>query len=85
MAIKLEKRDETKNPRQVRAEGKIPGTIYGPNKESVSVQIDRRTFVAEYKKNKDTEFEYESTKAKVKNIQIDHKTQDELNIEFYTK
>ena len=40
VVIKAEKRDENKNPRQVRAEGNLPATVYGKGKDSVSVQVN---------------------------------------------
>ncbi|HBH18738.1 MAG TPA: 50S ribosomal protein L25, partial [Cyanobacteria bacterium UBA9579] len=35
--LAVEKRDFSKNPRQLRAEGKLPATVYGHNFDSVSL------------------------------------------------
>ena len=53
ITIEAQKRDESKNPRQLRTEGVLPATIYGKGKDSVSIQLDKRTFVNTYKNNQD--------------------------------
>ena len=84
--LQAEERNTDLNPRQVRAEGKIPATIYGKGQESVSVQVDRREFVQLYKNNKDAVYNVKagkkSYKAIVQNFQIEASTRNELNIEF---
>lgn len=87
-AVKLNiaKRDESKNPRQLRAEGLIPGTVYGKGLESVSVQTNERDFVNTYKKNEGANFEIDldgkKYTVKVGNIQKNYRTNENLNIEF---
>ena len=49
ITIEAQKRDEAKNPRQIRREGFLPATIYGKGKESVSIQLDKRVFINNYK------------------------------------
>ena len=47
LRIEVEPRDKTgKNAnRRVRARGKIPAVVYGGGKESVAIELDRKTFV----------------------------------------
>jgi len=45
MKLSVIKRDETgKQVREVRAQGMIPATVYGPKMDAASVSIDRKTF-----------------------------------------
>lgn len=84
--INAKKRDTSLNPRQVRAEGLVTATIYGSGMESVSIQLDTKEFVTEYRKDKNAIFELkvdkETYKAIVKKVQIDHVSNKVLNIEF---
>ena len=86
VSIKAEKRDENKNPRQVRAEGNLPATVYGKGQESVSVQINAKEFLTEYKKDKDATFELKVDKksfnVKVQNVQTNYRTDEKLNVQF---
>ena len=86
VTIEAQKRDESKNPRQLRTEGFLPATIYGKGKDSVSIQLDRRTFVNAYKNNQDAVYELvvgkEKYNASVQNFQIEAGTQSPMNIEF---
>ena len=52
ITIEAQKRDESKNPRQLRAAGFLPATIYGKGKDSVSIQLNKRAFINTYKNNK---------------------------------
>jgi large subunit ribosomal protein L25 len=86
--LQAEERNMELNPRQVRAEGKIPATIYGKGQESVSVQVDKKEFVQLYKKNKDAVYNIKAGKKSYKTIvqklQIEASTKTEMNIEFKT-
>ncbi|MFA6989593.1 MAG: hypothetical protein WC197_05945 [Candidatus Gastranaerophilaceae bacterium] len=86
--LQAEERNKDLNPRQLRAEGKIPATIYGKGQESVSVQVDKREFVQLYKSNKDAVYNIKagknSYKTIVQNFQVEASTRAELNIEFKT-
>lgn len=86
VVLEIEKRDESKNPRQVRAEGNLPATIYGKGKDSVSVQLDRRNFVNTYKNNKEATFELVMGKEKfnaiVQHFQVEAGSQKEMHVEF---
>ena len=84
--INAEKRDENKNPRQVRAEGKITATVYGKGMESVSVELNEKEFMTQYNKDKTAAFDIKVDEntycVKVQNVQTDYRTGKNLNIQF---
>jgi len=84
--INAKKRDTELNPRQIRAIGLVPATIYGNEMESVSIQLDVKEFMTAYKKDKNAIFELkleqESYKAIVKKVQAEAVSDKVLNIEF---
>lgn len=86
VVINAEKRDEKKNPRQLRAEGKLTGTIYGKGQESVSVALEAKEFLTAYGKDKETTFSLQldakSIDVKVKDIQENYRTGEKLNVQF---
>ena len=86
VVINAEKRNEELNPRQVRAEGKLTATVYGKGKDSVSVQLNEKEFMTAYNKNKDADFDLKvdkvSYKVKVKDIQKNYRTGQNLNVQF---
>lgn len=84
--ISAEKRDASKNPRQLRADGLLPATIYGKGMESVSIQLDAKTFLYDYAKNTDATFEIkldkDSFNAVVANLEKNYSTNQYMNAEF---
>jgi|APHig6443718053_1056840.scaffolds.fasta_scaffold00051_15 large subunit ribosomal protein L25 len=86
ITFEVEQKDETINPRQLRATGKLPATIYGKGMESLSVQVDAHSFVNTYKKNRDAVYELSFSGKKyntvVQNVQKNYATNQELNVEF---
>ena len=84
--LNAKKRDTALNPRQVRAEGLVPATIYGGGMDSVSIQMDVKEFITAYRKDKNAIFELklekEAYKAVVKKVQIDPVSDKVLNVEF---
>ena len=84
--FEVEKKDESLNPRQLRATGKLPATIYGKGVDSVSVQLDAHSFINTYKKNKESVYELSFAGKKyntvVQNVQKNYATNQELNVEF---
>jgi len=86
ITIEAQKRDEAKNPRQLRNDGFLPATIYGKGKDSVSIQVDKRAFVNTYKNNKDAVYEVvvgsDKYNVSVQNFQVEAGTQLPMNIEF---
>jgi len=86
ITIEAQKRDESKNPRQLRNDGFLPATVYGKGKESVSIQVDKRNFVNTYKNNKDEVYEIvvgsDKYNTKVQNFQVEAGTQLPMNVEF---
>lgn len=86
ITFEVEVKDETLNPRQLRASGKLPATIYGKGVDSISVQLDAHSFVNTYKNNKDSVYELSLSgkkySTKVQTVQKNYATNEELNIEF---
>ena len=88
VAVKLDiqKRDTSKNPRQLRAEGFATGTIYGKGIESISVQFNSSDFSNIYKKSADSNFEVsvdgKNYTVRIAKIQKNYRLNEILNIEF---
>lgn len=84
--FEVEKKDENMNPRQLRAAGKLPATIYGKGMDSLSVQLDAHEFINTYKNNKQSVYELSFSGKKyntvVQNVQKNYATNQELNVEF---
>lgn len=82
----VEKKDETINPRQLRATGKLPATIYGKGVESTSVQLDAHSFAIVYRDNKEATYELnldgKTFKAVIQAVQMNYSTNQQLNVEF---
>lgn len=78
---------ENKKPQAIRREGSIPATMYGPEIDATSIQLNAKEFsripFEEYTRLirlKDSSAEHEVL---IKNIQRDFMTREVLNIEFY--
>ena len=86
--ITVTKREEGKNPRQLRALGFMPGSIYGKGMESINIQVNTHEFEMQYKNNKESDWEldFEGKKytAKIQELQLNHATGQFLNVEFAT-
>ncbi len=84
--MSVETRSEDKNPRQLRAEGLLPATVYGKGMESVSIQLNSKDFVQAYKKNKEATFELtvgkKSYKTVAQSVQKNYATNETQNVEF---
>ncbi len=84
--INAEKRDENKNPRQIRAEGKLTATVYGKGMQSVALELNEKDFIMLYNKDKAATFDIkvadETYSVKVQDIQKDYRTGKNLNVEF---
>ena len=85
--VKIEAKDRTegKNPRQLRAEGLLPITVYGKD-VNLNIAVDMHDFKIAYQKNKDTQFEIsyakKSYKTTTKNVQINYATNEIQSAEF---
>ena len=88
VVINAEKRDEKKNPRQVRAEGKLTATVYGKGIDSFSVELNEKEFMTEYNKDKTATFDLKvdskSMNVQVKDLQKNYRTGENLNVQFVT-
>lgn len=81
-------REEDKNPRQLRAAGFLPATVYGKGMDSKSIQIDAHEFAMAYKNAPEAVFEIalgkEKFTTKVQEAQIQYSDNKILNVEFKT-
>lgn len=79
-------RETDKNPRQIRALGFIPGSIYGKGIEAKSIQINTHEFELAYRENQDGAWELalgkEKFNAKIQELQKNFATNELLNVEF---
>lgn len=84
--IKADVRAEDKNPRQLRAEGLLPATVYGKGMESKSIQINAHEFKMAYKNAEDALYEIsvgkDTYKTIVQEAQIQYSDNSILNVEF---
>ncbi len=89
-AIKLEatQRDEAQNPRQLRASGFIPVSIYGKGVESKSLQINAHEFELSSRGNLEADYEIvfgkEKFNVKIAEVQKNYSINQVLNVEFKT-
>ncbi len=84
--LKLEKREATK-PTQLRAQGKIPGTLYGPGAPSESVQVEDKAFsrlpASAFSHVIELETDVGTINAIIRQVQRKSTTHKPLNVEFY--
>jgi ribosomal protein L25 (general stress protein Ctc) len=85
--LDVQQRDETLNPRALRRAGLLPGTLYGPQFPSVSVQVKAEPFERLYGREHIQIFRLEGLPqgpvlAKAHQVQIEPIAQRVLNIEF---
>ncbi|GBF23658.1 hypothetical protein tpqmel_1062, partial [Candidatus Gastranaerophilus sp. (ex Termes propinquus)] len=84
--VEAKMREEGKNPRQLRASGSLPATLYGKNIESVSFAVDAHSFGLIYRANKEATFELKldskTYNAQVQDVQMNYATNQMLNVEF---
>ena len=81
-------REENKNPRQIRTEGFLPGSIYGKGIEAKNIQLNTHEFEMLYKNNKEANWELNldgnTYTAKIQELQVNYATGQFLNVEFAT-
>lgn len=86
--IEAQVREADKNPRQLRAAGVLPATVYGKGIESKSIQINAHEFNMAYKNAPEAVYEIavgkETFKTTVQEAQIQYSNNTILNVEFKT-
>lgn len=86
--INADVREADKNPRQLRAAGLLPATVYGKGMESKSIQINAHEFNMAYKGAPEAVYEIfvgkEKFKTTVQEAQIQYSNNTILNVEFKT-
>lgn len=84
--LKIENRTPDKNPRQIRSEGMLPGSLYGKGMEPKNIQLNAHEFELAYRDNKDANWELslgkEKFSATIKELQVNYATNEYLNVEF---
>ncbi len=84
--LKIELREEGKNPRQIRANGFLPGSVYGKGMEAKNIQINTHEFELAYRDNKENTWELdlngEKLNVKIQELQVNYATKEYLNVEF---
>jgi len=79
-------READKNPRQLRAAGFLPGSLYGKGIEAKSFQVNTHDFEMAYKANQEGTWELslgkEKFSAKIQELQVNYATNEFLNVEF---
>jgi ribosomal protein L25 (general stress protein Ctc) len=82
--IEAQERDTSRNPRQLRADGLIPATIYGKNVEAKSIQVPSHVFTQAYLKgNKEYELQGLGITATAHQLQIHPVSRAVLNSSFW--
>ena len=83
LAIEAQERETTRNPRQLRASGLTPATIYGNKMEPKSIQLPAHEFRQAYLKGNEVfELQGIGITAKAHQIQIHSVSREILNVEF---
>lgn len=79
-------RETDKNPRQLRAAGLVPATVYGKGMESKNIQVCAHEFEMNTRNNRDAVIELTLGKEKlnvvIQELQKNYSTNQILNIEF---
>jgi large subunit ribosomal protein L25 len=85
--LQLEARTGEVKPNQLRRDGKIPATLYGPGVPSENVQVDAREFSrlpgAAYSHIVELQTAKGQTAALIRNVHREHTSHRVLNVEFY--
>lgn len=86
LTIETTAREAGLNPRQIRAKGLLPVTVYGKNVEAKSLAVNSHDFKLTYRKNPEATFELKidgkALKAVVQDVQMNYSTNEYLNVEF---
>lgn len=86
--LSAQEKETDKNPRQLRASGFIPATIYGKGMESKNIQLNTHEFELASRNNRDAKYEICLGKEKfnvvIQELQMNYATNTTLNVEFKT-
>ena len=84
--LNAQERETDKNPRQLRAAGLVPATVYGKGMESKNIQVCAHEFEMNTRNNRDSVIELTLGKEKlnvvIQELQKNYSTNQILNIEF---
>jgi large subunit ribosomal protein L25 len=87
-AVEVSKRESGENPNSLRRKGKLPGVLYGPERDSVSLKVDEKKMkdlMNEITRSTRLELtiDDEIHKVFIRDIQYDHLTDDPVHLDFY--
>jgi ribosomal protein L25 (general stress protein Ctc) len=85
--LKVWERDTTLTPRQLRAAGFIPATLYGKGIEPLSIQVRAHEFYQDYLHGK-RNFQltdFVNATAEIKSVQFDPVQRTPLSIQFHQR
>lgn len=84
--LNAQEREADKNPRQLRAAGFVPATVYGKGMESKNIQVNAHEFEMATRNEREANIELTVGKEKfnvvIQEMQINYSTNQVLNIEF---
>lgn len=88
LKLKAQKRDDKKNIEEIRAEGLVPGVVYGPKQESVSFSVKQIDFKKVYEEAGEStlvslEVDGEEIDTLIHDIQFDPIKGDVLHFDLY--
>ncbi|MFB6215577.1 MAG: 50S ribosomal protein L25, partial [Candidatus Aenigmatarchaeota archaeon] len=86
--LQVSERESEKNPNTLRREGKLPAVLYGPERDSVSLTINKKKMkelLNEITRSTRVELELDGDVHEVflREIQYDHLTDEPIHIDFY--
>jgi len=86
--VQASKRKASENPNTLRREGKLPAVIYGPERDSVSLAVDKKKMKELMNRitrstRLELDMEDETHKVFLKEIQYDHLTDEPEHLDFY--
>ena len=86
--LQVNERKSEKNPNTLRREGQLPAVIYGPERETVSLSVDKKEtkeLLDEVTRSARLELSIDGEvhQAFLKDIQYDHLTDEPTHIDFY--
>ncbi|MCF7890599.1 50S ribosomal protein L25 [Candidatus Bipolaricaulota bacterium] len=86
--LQVSERESEENPNTLRREGKLPAVLYGPERDSVSLTINKKKMkelMNEITRSTRVELELDGDVHEVflRDIQYDHLTDEPIHIDFY--
>ncbi|MBS3786754.1 50S ribosomal protein L25 [Candidatus Bipolaricaulota bacterium] len=86
--VQVSKRESEENPNTLRREGKLPAVLYGPERDSISLKINKKKMkelLDEITRSTriDLELDDDVHEVFLRDIQYDHLTDEPIHMDFY--